>query len=415
MLTADLLRARVYKGVVKPTYLLGKNTNAQNYADQLCALYQRAEQWSRAQLNEALEDIIGDAPDFLLARGLAKLLDDRCTWASRASYPPQELRAALYDAAFARTNLQEGAIKTQRKTREQVIQEVGQTLNITASAIEDSMFADHRDDERLTAYRSLKSASLLQRYDIALAQAVLLRAHNVSLTVEQATGPQLRQLINALKFHQLLFHIEKAPASSKKSDAKGGNWTLTIDGPLSILQRSTRYGLQLAMLVPILVHLKRWRLDAQVQWPKHSELLGFELSSKTGLTPTSRLKGAWISEEQKLLEERIAEHKTPWTIDRTPALIPLGARDLFAPELTLKHPDGRRCYVEIVGTWRKNWLRKRLDLLQREGPPHTVLCVSRNMAAEKESLQDFEGEILEFAQIISLPKLLKAAEKVSRL
>lgn len=407
MLTADLLRARVYKGIVKPTYLLGKNAAAQDYAEQLCALYQRADQCSRAQMNEALEDIIGDAPDFLLPRGLAKLLDDRCTWASRASYPPQELRAALYNAAFARTHPQEGAVKTQRKTREQVIDEVAKTLNITASAIEASMFADHRDDERLTDYRPLTPEQLLQRYDIALAQAVLLRAQNVRLTVQEATGQQLRQLITALKFHQLLFDIEKAPASSKKSTKKEGNWTLTIDGPLSILQRSTRYGLQLAMLVPTLIHLKRWQLEAKVQWPRHSELLDFELSSKTGLKPTSRLKGAWISEEQKLLTERLQEADTPWTLDPTPHLLPLGTKDLFAPELTLKHPDGRLVHIEIVGTWRKDWLRKRLGLLKKHGPPNTILCVSRNLAAEKEKLSAFEGEIIEYAQVISLSKVLE--------
>lgn len=421
MLTADLLRARIYKGVVKPTYLRGKNANAQDYAEQLCALYAGAEGWSRAKMADALEEIVGDATDFLLARGLAKLLDDRCTWASPAAYPPQELRAALYDAAFRRNALKEGALKSQRRSRTEVLQEVGALLDLSPTAIESSMFADHRDAEELVAYKAITPEELLKRYDMSLAQAVLLRAQRVELKVERATGPQLRQLIHALKFRQLLFQIERTggegtSGTRSKKGAKGGatgDWVLTIDGPLSILQRSTRYGLQLAMLLPVLVHFKRWSLRAQVRWPKHEELLGFELDHRTGLQATGRLRGAWISEEQKLLEERIAKHKTAWEIDPSATLIPLGKRDLFAPEMTLKHPDGRRVYVEILGTWRKSWLRKRLDLLQREGPPNTVLCVSRNMAAEKESLKEFQGEILEFAQIISLPKLLKAAEKVA--
>lgn len=405
MLTADLVRARMYKGVVKPTYLRGKNESAKKYAAQLCVLYDQAQGWSRAQLDEALQEIIGDAPDFQLARGLAKLLDDRCTWASRAEHPPQELRAALYDAAFKRTELQEGAVKTRRRPREDVIEEVGDALNLSAEQIDASMFADHRDDERLIEYKTLSEEDLLKRYDVALAQAVLLRASNVRVTVHKATAQQLRQLITALKFHQLLFRIDR------DSDSK--DWVLEIDGPASILQRATRYGLQLALLIPVLLHFPRWTLTAKVRWPRQVKEVGFELSHKDKLQPTARLRGAWISEEQKLLEERIQDHKTKWTIDREPQLLELGARDLFAPEITLKHPDGRVVYVEIVGTWRRHWLRTRLDLLRKHGPPNTVLCVSRRLAADKETLKDFEGEIVEFAQIISLPQLLRAAEKVA--
>lgn len=405
MLTADLVRARMYKGVVKPTYLRGKNENAEAYAQQLCALYAGAHGWSRAQLDEALQEIVGDAPDFQLARGLAKLLDDRCTWASRAEHPPQELRAALYDAAFKRMELQEGAVKTQRRARQEVIDEVGAALHLSADQVEASMFADHRDDERLMEYKALTEEDLLKRYDVALAQAVLLRARSVRVTVHNATAQQLRQLITALKFHQLLFRIDRG----KDSD----DWVLEIDGPASILQHATRYGLQLALLVPVLLHFKRWSLKAKVRWPRQAKEVGFELSHKDKLQPTSRLRGAWVSEEQKLLEERIQGHKSKWTIERAPQLISLGARDLFAPEITLKHPDGRQVYVEIVGTWRRHWLRTRLDLLRRHGPPNTVLCVSRRLAADKETLKDFDGEIVEFAQIISLPQLLKAAEKVA--
>lgn len=412
MLTADLLRARVVKGVVKPTYLRGKNANAQTYAAQLCDLYGRAQGWSRAQLQEALEEIVGDATDFLLARGLAKLLDDRCTWATRAVVPPQELRAALYDAAFQTREGTGTPHRTLRRPRSEVIAEVAAGLSVTEEDLEISMFADHREDERLMEYKAITPDDLLTRYDLSLAQAVLLRAQSVRITVQKSTAQQLRQLISALKFRQLLFRIERQPSTSKKKGLS--DWILEIDGPLSILQRGTRYGLQLAMLIPVLVHLEKWSLEAQVQWPKHKDLLGFELDHRTGLTPVSRLRGAWISEEQKLLEERISEHKTPWVLERSPHLIPLGTRDLFAPEIVLKHPDGRVAYIEIIGTWRRHWLRTRLNLLKQHGPPNTVLCVSRNLAADREDLAEFEGEIVEFAQIISLPKVLKAADSVGR-
>lgn len=404
MLTADLLRVTVRKGVVKPTYLKGKNAKAQQYAESLCALYSHSAGWSRSELQDELREIVGDSPDFLLARGLAKLLDDRCTWTSEAVTSPEALRAALYDAAFARTELREGALKRQRPAREDVIAKVATAFDIEPSDVDISMFADLRDAEVLQEFQPIEPDALLRNYDVALAQATLLRASEVTLTLRQAKPGELRALLNALKFHQLLFQ------PSRNAD---GDWVLQIDGPTAILQRSSRYGLQLAMLVPVLLHLEGWSLEATLRWPNRAEDLTFVLSDRDALMPTRPLRGAWKSAEQQLLEDRISEHKSGWRVDSRPRLIPLGARELFAPEITLIHPDGRRAYVEIVGTWRRHWLRTRLDVLKKFGPPNTVLCVSRNMAAEKEALSEFAGEIVDFAQVIPLPRLLAAVEAVA--
>ena len=404
MLTADLLRVTVRQGMVKPTYLRGKHARAEAYAVALCALYEKAQGWSRAALAAELQEIVGDAHDFLLARGLAKLLDDRCEWSSEAAVPADELRAALYDEAFARGVLQEGALKEQRPPRDAVIEKVAARFQLSATQVEQTMFADLRDAEILESYKAIAPDALLRRYDVALAQATLLRATSLQLTVSAARPAQLRALLHALKFYQLLFQLRRT---------EDGAWLLEIDGPVSILQRSTRYGLQLAMLVPTLLHLEGWTLEAELRWPHRDEPLRFELSPKDKLEVTGRLRGDWVSAEQQLLEERLASHKSGWRVDPAPRLIPLGARDLFAPDLTLVHPDGRRAYVEIVGTWRISWLRRRLAVLREHGPPNTVLCVSRSMAAEKEALADFSGEIVEFAQVISLPKLLQAIEAVA--
>lgn len=404
MLTADLVRVTVRKGRILPTYLRGKNPRAAHYAEALCSLYASAEGWSRADLAEELRELVGDAPDFLLARGLAKLLDDRCTWSSEAATPPEALRAAIFDAAFRRDTLREGALKAQRRPREEVIAEVAASMSLSVEEVERSFFADLRDAELLEAFEAIEPEALLHAYDAALAQAVLLRARAVRVTFTAARPAQLRAFLHALKFHQLLF--------TPRRDAEGA-WVLDIDGPAAILQRSSRYGLQLAMLVPALLHMEGWSLEAEVSWPRHAEPLGFSLSAKDKLRPARALRGDWVSSEQTLLEERLASHASGWRVDPAPRLIPLGARDLLAPDLTLVHPDGRLAYVEIVGTWRRSWLRARLEVLRAHGPKNAVICVSRSMAAEKEALTEFAGEVVEFAQVIPLPRLLAAVEAVA--
>lgn len=394
MLTSDLLRVTLRKGVLKPTYLKPKNERAEALAESLLALYREAGGSARDELDEWVGELIGDAPDFLLTRGLAKLLDDRCTWASEASAPPEALRRALYDASF----------RQPRPTRGAIIDEVAAAFSLSAAAVEASMFADLKGAELLESFKDLTAEELLARYNVGLAQAVLLRATQVVIRLTGATAAALRSLLQLIKFHQLLCVVE--PDGGK-------GWVLTLDGPLSILQRSSRYGLKLAMILPPLLHFSAWALEATVRWPTREEPVTFAVSAKDKLVPYGRLRGAWVSEEQRLLEARITGHASGWVVQASTYMVSLGDRDMLVPDMTLVHPDGRVAYVEVVGTWRRSWLARRLALLAEKGPPNLVLCVSKSLAAEKEALDGLPGALVVFAQVIPLPKLLAAVESVA--
>ena len=42
-------------------------------------------------------------------------------------------------------------------------------------------------------------------------------------------------------------------------------FTITIDGPASLFKASTRYGVDIAKLIPAILHVSRWRLTATLQ------------------------------------------------------------------------------------------------------------------------------------------------------
>lgn len=394
MLTSDLLRVTLRKGVLKPTYLKPKNERAAALAEALLAMYRDAAGSSREELDEWLQELIGDAPDFLLTRGLAKLLDDRCTWTSEALVAPDALRRALYDAASRRP----------KPARAAIIEEVGAAFSLTPAQVEASMFADLKGAELLESFDDLSGEELLARYNVGLAQAVLLRATQVVIQISGATAAELRSFLQVVKFHQLMCVVQP----------NGGNGcTITLDGPLSILQRSSRYGVKLAMLLPSLLHLTQWRLDSTIRWGNRDAMVEFSVASTDKLQPFGKLRGAWISEEQRLVEARLAEHKSGWRVEASTQVLPLGDRDMLVPDMTLVHPDGRFAYVDVVGTWRRSWLERRLALLAEKGPANLVLCVSKSLAAEKEELDGLPGELVVFSSVISLPKLLAAVEKVA--
>lgn len=49
-----------------------------------------------------------------------------------------------------------------------------------------------------------------------------------------------------------------------EGDADTG-FTITIDGPTSLFKVSNRYGLALAKMIPALLHVSKWKLEAKLK------------------------------------------------------------------------------------------------------------------------------------------------------
>ncbi len=77
MLTADLVAARVVKGEVRPRYVSPKDPAALDLAERVVALFAEHVGRTRDALDGALAALLGEGTDYLLHRGLAKLLFDR--------------------------------------------------------------------------------------------------------------------------------------------------------------------------------------------------------------------------------------------------------------------------------------------------------------------------------------------------
>src|SRR6266508_1720833 len=99
MLTADLLCARTYKGEVRPVYLDATDPEHREIASDLIALVSAHVGRVRGQIEDALADLVGEGTDYLLHRGLAKLLFDRCEFEVDASCDPVELRRRVFERA----------------------------------------------------------------------------------------------------------------------------------------------------------------------------------------------------------------------------------------------------------------------------------------------------------------------------
>ena len=93
--------------------------------------------------------------------------------------------------------------------------------------------------------------------------------HPVLRVVVEVGGASIgayRQLFARLKFRRLLYRLH---------GLADGGYRIEIDGPMSLFRGVTKYGLQLALMLPALRECGRWTLRAEVLWGKEREALVF--------------------------------------------------------------------------------------------------------------------------------------------
>ena len=94
------------------------------------------------------------------------------------------------------------------------------SLTLTPEQIDRSLFADLKDEQRVQTFDDITAERLLDRYNVALAQAILLRCTAMEVRVWGETPARFRQLFRAVKFHRLICTIHETPGNSLHAQAR---------------------------------------------------------------------------------------------------------------------------------------------------------------------------------------------------
>jgi predicted nuclease of restriction endonuclease-like RecB superfamily len=213
---------------------------------------------TRQQLDDALEERAANAdqpqPDRRLIAAVQKLVQDGCSFEE----PDAETAAALRRDVFRRAAAARRAASASAPwDRAALLEAAARERGTTAGEIEAGLYGDRPARQRLTAFAGRPPAALAAGFELAEAQAVLLRASRVTATVQARDAGTYRQLLRTLKFLRLL------PVVTATGD---GGYSIGLDGPLSLFQGSTRYGLQLGLALPAIAACDRWSIEADVRW-----------------------------------------------------------------------------------------------------------------------------------------------------
>ena len=290
--------------------------------------------------------------------------------------------------------------------RDLIIGGVADELKMEPKAVVTALFADLRDENRLLRFEDITAAGLIDRYNVALAQAVLLRSVYVKVEVRHERPPRYRQLFRKLKFHRLLYRVEGNMAEG---------YHFHIDGPLSLFSATTKYGMQVALFVPSLLSCSDFRLEAELRWGPRREPRSFYLDSRDGLVSHLQDSGTYVPAEMAAFLERFRQVAPAWQIAEATDVIELGREGVWVPDYQAVHTATEtRVFIEVLGFWKRSSLERLLRLLPLHGPPRFVLAISERMKVDEETLGDLAAPILRFKEIPNATELAALLETFVR-
>jgi predicted nuclease of restriction endonuclease-like RecB superfamily len=403
MLTGDLVGVRISKQRVIPLYIKREDARWLEVAESLLLLFREGTGMTRGEIESEVDELFGGGGKATqVQRGLAKVLEDRAEFEVVADIPPEEVREKVFTAAAEyRHRLLTGASVPGLRPqfhRDEVVRAVADELKLEPDAVLNSLFADLRDENRLLSFEDITAQRLVDRYNVALAQAVLLRSVQVRVEVRNEKPARYRQLFRRLKFHRLLYRVEGSMRDG---------YVLQIDGPLSLFSATTKYGLQVAWFLPSLLHCADFRLDAELRWGPKREPRSFHLEAGDGLVSHQADTGTFAPAELAAFVERFRQVAPAWEITESTDVIELGREGIWVPDYRLVHkPTGTDVLFEVVGFWKRASLERLLKLLPQHGPPRFLLAISDRLKVDEEAMQELQGPILRFKEIPNASELV---------
>ena len=389
MLTVDLVKVRRKAGRLQPLWLQGRACEQwMPLAAELIELFQRAKGMTVAELEASIAACVRDASDPVRAAGLVKLLRDRCELEEADPALAEQARRLVFErAAQERRSLGMKEVLD----RATLMSSCAHAAGSTAAELEARLFSDLPGAQRVIGFKPIGAAALLQHYNLALAQGVLLRASQVRIELAPCPAVRLRELFRALKFRRLMHQV---------SGSASEGYRLVIDGPMSLFESTQRYGLQLAMLLPTLVAGEGWELRADVIWGRDRSPLRFELSWRDGLATDHAAVDE--PEELELLERTFSKIGSGWVVRRQATVFDIRGKGVFVPDLVFEQvATGRVVYLEVFGTWSRAAVFQRLELLDSSFPGQVILAVSRKLRVSEQAADEtFPGRILVYSQSI---------------
>ncbi len=411
MLSKKLLSVRIYRGNILPRY--AELTEGNLYlAKEVIKTYFLFRGRKKKDLEEELSTL-ETRSTYKLLRALSSLLSRRCQWSKKEDLKedpklklkikPKELRQFLFQRGYV----------ISKEERERVLEEVVGAFGLLPGEIEEHFWADS-DGERVLVEVSPPSSSpdtLLKEYNLSLTQTLLFNALSLRFSLGAGgSGKSIRSLIRRIKRLGLMYEALEEDTEL---------W-FEVTGPSSFVKDTTRYGTRLARIIPQVMRHESWNIKARIKTARG--IFNFALEdSKRHIFPSwekakdkkDKKDKVEIKEKEELFDSSFEEEfwrrlggilkgRRGWLLVREPRAFKSG-KYIFIPDFSIEKKD-RKYYIEIVGFWTEDYLRRKMEKIKGTNVPMMVF-VNRRLSCSQESFEGDDKEVVFFDKRLPLEPL----------
>ena len=408
MLKKELLRVTKRRPNIYPQFV---EEDREELAGEVIEAFSSCVGEKRRELQKRLNEL-EEFDNFKLVRGLAALLErkSRFQLSNSLQFSPRKIRSLLYEKGFVvgqgerKRALEELALELSPGLEEDELEK-------RVSSLDRLFWADRESEEvlqRLPRGRDgsppplLEPDSLLRSYNLSLAQTLLFDALELRFRAEG----NFQEIFRRIKYNGLMYHVRQGGGEGKES------LQVEVTGPAALFHKTRKYGVALAKVLPAIIEAEGWEIVADVETEVGGQrrVYKFSLSDdRRGLFPESfsgvEPETDYDSKVEGDLARRLSGVKKDWNVVHEPTILKSGPRVMIPDfEFELR---GVSHYLEVVGFWTEEYLRKKIDKVKGVDVPLTI-AVDKNLNCEEE---DFLGlndkEVITYDKKVPLEPILK--------
>ena len=371
MLTREMLNFTRRNGRIYPRFADTADSGELDLSGRLLSIFNEA---AAGHLDRGtVQEMIGTLPPppralTKLQAGLVKLMEDDAVFAVAGEIDHQARRRLVLESASRNLAAAAGDYDSYLHL---VAEDCGGGFDLS----QDDLYGDLPEHETLLYCRHSRTPEeLLNRYNVALLQSLVIYAGKLKISFADCDNAALRRLLRVVRFHRLI------AAGTGKNDS--GGWQLEISGPFALFGSGRKYALQLASFLPAILLLPEWKLTAELELPSGGGRL--EVDHRCGIAPLHRDFGGFIPEEIRIFGAEFKKKDSGWELVADVPLLPAGESGFSVPDFSFRHHRGKTVHLELFHRWHQGGLKSRIDYLKNHPEFPLILGVDR-------ALEDEEG------------------------
>jgi len=397
MLTSDLAINFRRGDKILPRLIKTDDAGYLRDAANLVEIFEEFQNLTRGELEGELEEYVGTGTDYRILRGLIKLLSDRCEFETSAPAEPSEIRQKVFLEA---RKFQ--PVMPDSESKKEVLETIAAEFQTDAQTLFSNLYADLSAQQKLTEFELIAPKDLLERYNLAQAQALLYKCVEMKIRVAPSDAANFRQIFGWIKHFGLIHSIIGNPVNG---------YEIRLTGAASLFHRSQKYGIQMSVFLPALLLCKNWKMSAEISQKEKGNVFYELTSEQTELTSCYFDEPEYENPDLQKLLKNWEKSSTEWLLKENREVIDLG-KTAFVPDLVMLSPDGEEIYLDVLGFWTPKSLQKRLEEFAAANFKNFIIAASHELRGSREEPL-WTSENVVFYKTKIEPRLLQeSAEKL---